>query len=331
MKKSSILITGGAGYIGSHVNKLLVSKGYKTVVFDDLSTGHKEFVKWGEFFKGDLSRRGDIRKCFLKHKDIAAVMHFAASTSVNESVATPAKYYSNNLSNTINLLNAMAEFGVKKFIFSSSAAVYGLPKTASVNETHHLSPINPYGRAKKLSEEMFGDYEAAYGIKYAGLRYFNAAGADPDGQLGQWYESFTHLIPLVFNAALEKNGLLKVFGQDYPTMDGTCVRDYVHVCDLAQAHVLALEYISSRGRSDFFNLGNGRGYSVSEVIAAVEKITDLKVRTKVVSRRAGDPAILVASSAKARKTLGWVPSYPKLGVIISTAWEWHRKRAAVGR
>lgn len=326
MTKPTVLITGGAGYIGSHVNKLLAGKGYKTVVFDNLTTGHREFVKWGKFFEGDLAKRSDIEKCLSKYR-VNAVMHFSASTVVSESVADPAKYYANNVVNTINLLDALNKFGIKNFILSSSAATYGVPKTNPIIEDHSLCPINPYGNTKKIAEELLADYGAAYGFKYASLRYFNAAGADPECELGQWYDSFTHLIPLVLGAALDRKKVVKIFGTDYATPDGTCIRDYVHVCDLSRAHVLALEYLLEGGESDCFNLGNGKGHSVSEVIRAAEKVTGSKIRTIKIGRRSGDAPISVAGPRKAVKILKWVPEYVRLFDIIATAWNWHKKIA----
>ena len=326
MAKTSVLITGGAGFIGSHVNKLLAQKGYKTVVFDNLSTGHRGFVKWGEFFKGDLGRRSDISRCLSKY-NVKAVMHFAASTSVAESVSEPAKYYANNVVNTLNLLDTLKIFGVKNFIFSSSAAVYGIPQKIPIPESHVLCPINPYGETKKMVETLLPDYEAAYGMKYASFRYFNAAGADPDRELGQWYDSFSHLIPLVLDAAVGRQQSVCVFGTDYDTPDGTCVRDYVHVSDLAGAHVLALESLLAGGGSAAFNLGNGRGYSVLEVIRTVEKITGRKIKVVKAGRRNGDAPVSVASFRKAEKILKWKRKYFRLEDIIGTAWNWHTKIA----
>jgi len=322
--KASVLITGGAGFIGSHVNKLLCQKGYKTVVFDDLSTGHRGFVRWGEFFKGDLGKSSDIGKCLSKYK-VNAVMHFAASTAVGESVADPAKYYANNVVNTVNLLDALKDFGVKNFIFSSSAAVYGVPRKTPITEDHILAPINPYGKTKKMAEQLLPDYETAYGLKYASFRYFNAAGADPDCELGQWYHSFSHLIPLVLDVAAGRERAVHVFGTDYDTPDGTGVRDYVHVSDLAGAHVLALERLLAGGKSGVFNLGNGKGYSVLDVVRTAEKITGRGIKTIMTGRRSGDVAVSVASSSKAERTLKWKREYFRLEDIIGTAWNWHKK------
>jgi UDP-glucose 4-epimerase len=329
MTKPIVLITGGAGYIGSHVNKLLFRKGYKTVVFDNLSTGHSEFVKSGEFFKGDLNNKSDIEKCISKYS-VKTVMHFAASTAVPESVENPSKYYVNNVVNTVNLLDVVKKSGIRNFIFSSSAAVYGIPGTNPISETHLLSPINPYGNTKKIAEELISDYSTAYGLKYVSFRYFNAAGADPDGELGQWYDSFSHLIPVVLGAALDSKKAIKIFGMDYDTPDGTCIRDYIHVCDLASAHIIALEYLIGGGKSDCFNLGNGKGYSVLDVVKTAERVTGSKIRIIKTVRRGGDSPVSVAGSEKAWRILKWAPEYPSLLDIITTAWNWHRKIAGLG-
>ena len=299
------------------------------MVFDNLSTGRRGFVKWGEFFRGDLGKGRDIAGCLSKYK-VNAVMHFAASTAVAESVAEPDKYYANNVVNTLNLLDALKTFGIKNLIFSSSAAVYGIPRKIPITESHVLAPINPYGRTKKMAEELLPDYAAAYGMKYAAFRYFNAAGADPDGELGQWYDSFSHLIPLVLDAAAGRERAVRVFGTDYDTPDGTCMRDYVHVSDLASAHVLALESLLGGGDSAVFNLGNGRGYSVLDVIRTAGKITGRKIRVIKTGRRSGDAPVSVASSSKAERTLKWKREYPRLEDIIGTAWNWHKKMAGPG-
>jgi UDP-glucose 4-epimerase len=322
--ESSVLIVGGAGYIGSHVNKFLSGRGYKTVVFDNLSTGHRELVKWGEFFKGDLADSRRLDACFGKYK-IGAVMHFSAFACVGESVSDPAKYYGNNVANTLNLLNAMKRSGVGKFIFSSSCAVYGVPVSVPIRENHPFAPISPYGRTKNMVEEILADYEAAYGIKHVNLRYFNAAGADPGGEMGEIHDPETHLIPLALAAAAGLRGNIKIFGTDYKTGDGTCVRDYVHVCDLAAAHESALRYLLKGGSSDSFNLGTGRGFSVREVIEAARKVTGRRIKVSLSKKRPGDPPVLIAGSAKARRVLGWKPEYPGLNEIIGTAWRWHTR------
>lgn len=321
MKK--VLIVGGAGYIGSHVNKLLSENGIKTVVFDNLSTGHKRLSCWGEFFKGDLARPADISNCFKKH-EIASVMHFAAFTAVGESVCDPAKFYTNNVSNTINLLNVMRAAGVRRLVFSSSAAVYGEPLKVPITESHPLSPVNPYGRTKFMMEQVMRDYSAAYGLKYITLRYFNAAGADPDCRIGEMHNPETHLIPLILDAASGRKKQVNIFGDDYKTPDGTCLRDYVHVSDLANAHLLSLKHLAAGGESIAFNLGIGKGFSVLEVVKAAQKVTGRKIPVEIVPRRAGDPAALIASSAYIRRKLAWVPQYRSIETIIAHAWKWHQ-------
>lgn len=324
MDKKKILVVGGAGYIGSHVNKALNAAGFKTVVFDNLSTGHRELLRWGEFFKGDLAKPGDLARCFKKY-DIAAVMHFAAFIKVEESVAEPAKYYRNNVVNTLNLLDAMRAARLKKIIFSSTAAVYGEPVANPIDEKHPLAPVNPYGRSKLMCEQLLSDYSSAYGINYAALRYFNAAGCDPDREIGPLNKEYTHLIPLVLDAALGRRPCVKVFGSDYKTPDGTCVRDYVHVSDLAAAHLKALTYLRKGGKSAVFNLGNGLGFSVIDVVKAARGVTKCEIPVRMSPRRSGDPAGLVASAAKARKVLGWRPQYPEIETIIEHAWKWHKQ------
>ncbi len=322
MIKNTILIVGGAGYIGSHANKELNKRGYKTVVFDNLSKGHREFVKWGDFFKGDLANKKKLEACFKKYP-IKAVMHFGAFAYVGESVDDPAKYYINNVTNTLNLLEVMRKHNVKHFIFSSTAATFGEPLKIPINEKHSQIPINPYGRTKKIIEDILKDYSHAYGLKYIALRYFNAAGCDPDSEIGELHKPETHLIPLILDAAIGRRKDIKIFGTDYKTPDGSCVRDYIHVSDLADAHIKALEYLFKGGKSDSFNLGNGKGFSVKEVIEVAKKITGRKIRIIETKRRAGDPAVLIASSLKAKKLLGWKPQFNRLSAIMETAWNWH--------
>lgn len=317
-----ILIAGGAGYIGSHVNKLLNKKGYKTVVFDNLIYGHMEFVKWGDFILGDLADREQIYNCFRKYP-IDAVMHFCAFAYVGESVSDPAKYYVNNVSNTLNLLEAMRKYNVRHFIFSSTCATYGIPSEIPITEETPQRPINPYGRSKLMIEEIIRDYDAAYGIRHINLRYFNAAGADPEGEIGEKHDPETHLIPLTIYAALGISEEIRIFGTDYPTKDGTCIRDYIHVMDLADAHVRALEYLKEREKSDSFNLGNNNGYSVREVIDIVRKVSGKNFKVRESERRKGDPPVLISSSKKAMEILGWRPQYPDIEFIIETAWRWH--------
>lgn len=320
-----ILIVGGAGYIGSHTNKLLNQRSYQTVIFDNLITGHREFVKWGEFVLGDLEDKKKIRFCFKKYP-IKAVMHFSAFANVGESVINPAKYYQNNVSNTLNLLDLMREFNVQYFVFSSSCAIYGIPAKLPVTEDHPQKPISPYGKSKLIIEEILKDYDKAYGIKHVNLRYFNAAGADPGGEIGESHKPETRLIPLTIYAAMGKNDSIKIFGTDYKTEDGTCIRDYIHVMDLADAHIKALDYLMSSGKSDSFNLGNGHGYSVREVIEVVRKVGNKDFKIIETKRRRGDPPILISNSQKAMKVLVWVPKYSQLEQIIEHAWNWHIRR-----
>ncbi|MGE5893483.1 MAG: UDP-glucose 4-epimerase GalE [bacterium] len=317
-----ILIVGGAGYIGSHINKLLHQRGHETVVFDNLVYGHRSFAKWGEFVLGDLADREQIRLCFRRYP-IEAVMHFSSFAYVGESVADPAKYYLNNVANTLNLLEAIRESNVKMFIFSSSCAVYGVPREVPIPEVHPRQPVNPYGRTKAMVEDILIDYDLAYGIKHINLRYFNAAGADPEGELGELHDPETHLIPLAIFAALGRREDIKMFGTDYPTEDGTCIRDYIHVSDLADAHILALEHLKKTLTSDSFNLGNGNGHSVREVVDTVKRVSGKDFRVTEARRREGDPPVLVGSSEKARDVLGWVPRYQDLRSIVETAWKWH--------
>jgi len=318
-----ILITGGAGYIGSHVNKELHRKGHRTVVVDNLVCGHRELVKWGNFELCDLAETDRVRKIFDRYP-VKAVMHFAAYTHVGESVEDPQKYYVNNVMNTLNLLKIVLEHHVPYFVFSSSCAVYGIPEQIPIPEDHSRNPINPYGKAKLVVEHVLEDYAKAYGLKYASLRYFNAAGADADGEIGEWHEPETHLIPIILDAAWGKRGHVEIYGTDYPTPDGTCVRDYIHVADLADAHVRALEYLVQGGASDVYNLGNGRGFTVKEVIEQAKTVTGKALTVTHGARRPGDPPALLADSAKAAEALGWEPRHPVLEDIISSAWNWHK-------
>jgi UDP-glucose 4-epimerase len=319
-----ILVTGGAGYIGSHANKELTRTGYETVVLDNMSYGHPDFLKWGVFEEVDLGDLESIRNVFRKY-EIEAVMHFAAFTYVGESVEDPQKYYLNNLRNTLNLLQVMNEFEVRKLVFSSTCATYGNPQKIPLTEDHPQNPINPYGQGKLMVEKVLKDYSSAYGLRYVSLRYFNAAGADPEGEVGERHHPETHLIPLILDAAMGKREDIKIFGTDYPTPDGTCIRDYIHVTDLADAHIKALKYLEAGGESEVFNLGNGNGFSVREVIEEARKVTGKEIKATETERRAGDPPVLVGSSEKARKILKWQPKYDDLTKIISTAWEWHKK------
>lgn len=320
-----ILVTGGAGYIGSHVVKLLSRYGFATVVVDNLSRGHREMVSTGEFIEGDLSDRDLLVKA-MKEKGIDSVIHFAASSLVGESEEDPQQYYENNLSNGINLLGAMLDAGVKKIVFSSSAAVYGNPVHVPIEEGHPTEPTNVYGSTKLIIEGMLKKYFEAYGIRSVSLRYFNAAGADPDAQIGEDHTPETHLIPIVLDCALGRRKDVTVFGTDYDTPDGTCIRDYIHVNDLADAHIKALEHIEKKEGSFFYNLGNGKGFSVRKVIESTERVTGKKIALKEGPRRKGDPDRLVAGSGKIINDFGWSPKFPDLDVIIETAWRWHRKR-----
>jgi UDP-glucose 4-epimerase len=322
-----ILIVGGAGYIGSHMNKLLNKRGYRTVVFDNLVYGSREFVKWGEFILGDLADKDQIRLCFRKYP-IDVVMHFSAFAYVGQSVTDPARYYLNNVANTLNLLEAMREEeDVRHFIFSSSCATYGIPEGIPITEDHPQKPVNPYGRSKLMIEEILKDYDRAYGIKHVSLRYFNAAGADPECDIGERHNPETHLIPLTIHAALGINKNVKIFGTDYSTRDGTCIRDYIHVTDLADAHVRAMEYLRTGKESDSFNLGNGNGYSVREIIETVKTISRKDFEVIEAERREGDPPVLVGSSKKAMEVLGWKPEYADIETIVGTAYRWHSKAA----
>ncbi len=320
-----ILVCGGAGYIGSHINKMLNQKGYETVVFDNLVYGHREAVKWGELIVGDLADQQALDDLFCKY-EFDAVFHFAAYAYVGESVENPEKYYYNNVANTLNLLHAMKEHGVNKIIFSSTCATYGEPKSVPITENMPQNPINSYGATKLMVERIFKDYNKAYGLEFVVLRYFNAAGADPDGEIGESHNPETHIIPLVLDAASGLREDVKVFGTDYNTADGSCVRDYIHVTDLASAHLLALNHLEAGKPSDFFNLGNERGTSVLEVIESVRRVTGRKFVATLSDRRPGDPAKLDGASSKAKEILNWIPQYEDIDTIVTHAWNWHEKK-----
>jgi len=320
----SVLIAGGAGYIGSHTVKELRRAGFRPVVFDNLSSGHRDAVGGADFIAGDLGDADGIGRV-MKAGDFEAVLHFASLIQVGESYVNPRKYYLHNLITTLNLLEATLEAGVRAFIFSSSAAVYGVPRETPLREDHPVDPINPYGRTKAMVEQVLGDYDRAYGLRSVSLRYFNAAGADPDGELGERHDPETHLIPNILRAVTGHGPKLGVFGTDFPTPDGTAIRDYIHVTDLAAAHVLALRYLLEGGKSATMNLGTNRGYSVREVIAAAEKVACRPVPREEKPRREGDPPILLASKEKAERVLGWKPRYSDLGTILETAWAWFRQ------
>jgi UDP-glucose 4-epimerase len=320
----AVLVCGGAGYIGSHINKELNKEGYETVVFDNLVYGHREAVKWGHFEQGDLNSIPDIERVFQKYS-IDAVFHFAAYAYVGESVDDPEKYYYNNVANTLNLLKVMKKYGCRRIIFSSTCATYGEPEKVPITEDMPQNPINPYGATKLMVERIFKDYDRAYGLQFAVLRYFNAAGADPDGEIGESHNPETHLIPLVLDAAAGKRADIKVFGTDYDTPDGSCIRDYIHVADLATAHLLALHYLEKGGESSFFNLGNTLGTSVLEVVESVKRVTGRDFTVTAAERRPGDPAKLVGSSEKAQRVLCWKPVYGDIDTIVEHAWKWHEK------
>jgi UDP-glucose 4-epimerase len=326
---ADVLVVGGAGYIGSHMVKLLAERGDGVVTFDDLSTGHRDAVVRGEFVKGSIADRAALDTVFRARR-YDAVMHFASFIQVGESVVEPARYYANNLCNTLNLLDAMVQAGVKRFIFSSTAAIFGEPETELIAEGHPQRPMNPYGRTKWMVEQALGDYDRAYGLKSVCLRYFNAAGADPGGELGERHEPETHLIPLVLQVASGRRREIGIYGDDYPTPDGTCIRDYIHIVDLCEAHLLALDALVMDERSRAYNLGNGTGFSVLQVVEAARRATGQPIPAKEQPRRSGDPARLVADSARAKAELGWAPRLDDLDTIISHAWAWERKSAAAG-
>ena len=326
--KQKILVTGGAGYIGSHAVLELQRAGYEVVVLDNLVYGHRELVEkvlQVELIVGDTSDRALLDDLFATHK-IDAVMHFAAYAYVGESVTNPGKYYRNNVVGTLALLEAMVAASVNKFVFSSTCATYGVPNTIPIPEDHPQNPINPYGATKLMVERILADFDVAHGLKSVCFRYFNAAGADPTGLLGEDHFPETHLIPLVLFTALGKQESVSIFGTDYPTRDKTCIRDYIHVTDLADAHVLGLKYLLEGGESAAFNLGNGSGFSVKEVIETARLVTGKEIKVVERDRRPGDPPALIGSSEKARKILGWNPKYPEIRDILSHAWQWHQQR-----
>jgi UDP-glucose-4-epimerase GalE len=321
---STILVTGGAGYVGSHACKALATAGNTPVVYDSLGRGHREFVRWGPLEVGDVGDGARLDAVFARHR-FDAVMHFAALAYVGESVHDPALYYRNNVGGTLELLEAMRRAGVKRLVFSSTCATYGVPERMPITEDLPQQPINPYGMSKLVVERMLRDYDAAYGLRSVSLRYFNAAGCDPDGEVGEDHDPETHLIPRVLMAA---DGLLpyvEIFGTDYPTSDGTCQRDYVHVSDLADAHVRALDYLRRGGTTTALNVGTGHAFSVREVIAAAERVTGRRVPWLAAGRRAGDPPVLVAEAMRARAALGFAPRFTEIEPIVETAWRWHTR------
>lgn len=322
----NVLVAGGAGYIGSHMCKCLAEAGHRVVVLDDLSTGHRRAVQWGDLVDASLGDAAIVAETLKRHA-IEVVMHFAASSLVGESVADPYRYYRNNVSATLELLQAMKDAGVSQFVFSSTAAVFGEPQTELIDEEHPRRPINPYGNSKLAVELMLEDAARAYGLRATALRYFNAAGACSSRRIGESHQPETHLIPRLLRRAAGEALDVQVYGTDYPTRDGSCVRDYVHVCDLADAHLLALEYSRAQPGFHTFNLGNGSGYSVLEVLAATEAVVGRPLGIPHGPRRAGDPSTLVASSRKARERLGWRPRRPGIRQIVADAWAWHQAPA----
>ncbi|MFN3234239.1 MAG: UDP-glucose 4-epimerase GalE [Gammaproteobacteria bacterium] len=321
---TTILVIGGAGYIGSHMSLLLKEAGHRVVVLDDLSTGYADAVCADDFVQGCCGDSVVLDAVFTKHP-IDVVMHFASFIEVGESVKNPAKYYENNVVKTIRLLNAMQKHQVKKFIFSSSAAVFGAPQYSPIDEKHPKLPINPYGKTKWMIEQVLEDYDHAYGMKYIALRYFNAAGAHPEATLGERHEPETHLIPLVLKTALGKRSAITIYGDDYDTHDGTCVRDYIHIVDLCQAHLLAMQYLIENQKSGAFNLGNGEGFSVKQVIDVAKSVTGKEFKVDIGSRRAGDPGVLVADANEAARILAWKPTYSSLSDIVEHAWRYESK------
>lgn len=321
-KSMKVLVTGGAGYIGSHTCKLLAGAGYIPVAFDNLSFGHEWAVKWGPFVRGDLSDVDFVRNTLREH-EVGAVIHFAANAYVGESMENPRKYFRNNAANSLNLLEAMLDADVKTLVFSSTCATYGIPETVPILDDHPQRPANPYGETKLFVERAIYWYAEAYGLRWAAPRYFNASGADPDGEIGEDHDPETHLIPIIIEAALGKRPHIEIFGTDYNTPDGTAVRDYVHVADLGDAHLRALNYLLEGGENLAFNLGTGQGHSVREVIDSVERISGKNVSRKEGLKRPGDPPALVADARRAEGVLGWCPRFPDLDVIVGTAWRWH--------
>jgi len=322
--RETVLVTGGAGYVGAHGCKALAEAGYQPVVYDNLVHGHEKAVQWGPLERGELSDRARLDEVFGRHKP-QAVMHFAAFTAVGESVADPGKYYRNNVAGSLSLFEATVAHGVGKLVFSSTAATYGLPARIPITEEEPNNPINPYGRSKLMVEQMLFDFERAHGLKSAIMRYFNAAGASPDGEIGEIHDPETHLIPLALDAIVGRGPALTVFGTDYPTPDGTCIRDYIHVGDLADAHVRALDRLADGAVTRAYNLGTGSGVSVREILDAAERITGRAVPHRFGPRREGDPPVLVSDASRARGELGWQPQMSDIDTIVATAWAWHQR------
>jgi len=323
-----ILVVGGAGYIGSHMVVRLLEEGSSVTTFDNLSGGYRDAVLGGDFIEGDLENVNLLDKVFSEN-NFDAVMHFASFIEVGESILSPAKYYQNNVTNTQNLLDAMVKHGVLNFIFSSTAAIFGEPQYVPIDELHSMNPINPYGRTKLIVEQMLADYDHAYGLKSVALRYFNAAGADPQTRIGERHLPESHLIPLVLQSASGRRETISIFGQDYDTPDGTCIRDYIHICDLCEAHLLAIKALQSSHESAAYNLGNGNGFSVKEVIDTAKQVTGRDIPIEIAERRVGDPARLVADASLARKKLNWNPAFSSLETIIRHAWLWEDKLGSI--
>ncbi|NET56388.1 MAG: UDP-glucose 4-epimerase GalE [Symploca sp. SIO2E6] len=326
--KETILVTGGAGYIGSHTVLALLRAGYDVVILDNLEYGHRELVEnvlKVPLIVGDINHRPTLDQLFATH-NIAAVMHFAAYISVGESVKDPAKYYRNNVSGTLTLLQAMLAAKIKHIVFASTCSIYGMPQQVPMTEEHPIAPINPYAMTKQMVEQILYDFDRAYNLRSVVFRFFNASGANPEGLLGEDHNPETHLIPLVLLTALGKRESISIWGTDYPTPDGTCLRDYVHVSDLANAYLLGLKYLLAGGKSEVFNLGNGNGFSVKQVIETASSVTGQEIKVIECDRRLGDPPILVGSSEKVRQILGWHPQYPDISNIVLHAWRWHQKR-----
>jgi UDP-arabinose 4-epimerase len=322
---TQVLVTGGAGYIGSQTCKALAAAGHTAVAVDNLIYGHRWAVRWGPLEVGDISDRAFLDDVIARYKP-QAVIHFAAYAYVRESTRDPGRYYRNNVAGTLSLLEAMRDHGIPHIIFSSTCATYGNPETTPMAEGHPQHPINAYGASKLMGERMLADFQAAHGLGWVALRYFNAAGADPDGELGEEHDPETHLIPLALQAALQGAPVLRVFGDDYPTPDGSCIRDYIHVSDLADAHVRSLSYLRDGGESGAFNLGTGKGASVFQVIDCIEHVSGRSVPREIVERRAGDPSVLYADAQKAQQLLGWTPRYRELSETIEHAWRWLESR-----
>jgi UDP-glucose-4-epimerase GalE len=327
LENGTILVTGGAGYIGSHACKALSLRGYQPIACDNLVYGHPGAVRWGPLEQGDIADRSWLDALIERHRPVA-IIHFAAYAYVGESVQDPGKYYRNNVAGTLTLLEAARDHGIGHIIFSSTCATYGIPERVPISEDCPQAPINPYGASKLMIERILADFDHAHALRHVALRYFNAAGADPDGEIGERHDPETHLIPLAIQAAQGRRGELAIFGTDYPTPDGTAVRDYIHVTDLADAHVLALDYLLDGGASIALNLGTGQGYSVREVIDTIERVAARPVPAREAPRRAGDPPVLVAAPDRAMALLGWRPVHSDLPRIIETAWSWHESQEA---